>query len=220
MKYKGIPFSVQVSKGATVKHTLSTILPLVAMGAILSACQTSAPPEEVAKQQDTIRSEIVLGRSSVIRATDSLAALQNASDAGIKPAFEVYTKSVADLESKAGGVGWVADMMQDQTDKYFVKWQNELKEVENSDVRNKGESRRAETLAAYQDVQAKIGTLRASFRPYMSNLKDCQKALSADLTPGGRSSVTPIFRQIPDQSKAVLRDADAVVAAIDKLNGR
>jgi len=64
--------------------------------------------------------------------------------------------------------------------------------MHNEDIRIRSEARRNEVAARFARISQQYDDARVAFQPYMSDLRDVQKALSTDLTSGGLSAITEI----------------------------
>jgi uncharacterized coiled-coil DUF342 family protein len=186
----------------------------------VAACQTQRVSEQTAQKITSVQTEVRLGRSALTNTTGSLKILRDAKNDEVKPAFDIYSKSVQDLEDKAQGVGFVLDTAVDQASQYFAKWDKSISEISNENMQASAEERKAEMMDAFNDVHAKINKLRGDFRPYMSKLKDIQKAMAADPTPAGKSAAVPMMRETLDQEGTILKDIDAVDKSLESLKTR
>jgi hypothetical protein len=188
--------------------------------AVLAACQTQRVSEQTAQKINSVQTEVRLGRSSLTRATGSLKMLRDAKDDQLKPAFDGYSQSLQDLDEKSQGVGFVLETAVDKANQYFVKWDKSISEISDANMQASAQDRKAEMMDAFNDVHAKINTLRGDFRPYITMLKDIHKALTADMTPAGKSAAMPMIRDTLAQEGAVLKDIDAVDKSLEKLKTR
>jgi len=199
---------------------LSHILCLVAACfcmPVLTACQGPQAPTQVAQNLSSIRAEMMNGRESIVWVGKSLTSLRSSNGADLKLQFENYTRNLETMEAKAGGVKLVLDMQQDRTEQYFQKWEKEIDALASEDLRRRGGDRRDIVLQAYNDLKARIVTLRKSFQPYHASLRDTHRFLASDLTPAGLKTAKPNIELALQRQEKVLSDLDKVVEGIDQI---
>jgi|GEM_PF-3249019 len=190
---------------------------LVACLGLLSACQTAPVPPEVARNLASIRNEVEKGRTATIETTARLRSLRDAKPNDLKVMYSAYDASVKSLESKALGVGLVMDFSQDRSDQYFGKWEKDIAQLAEDDTRSRAADRRAEAQASYRDIKSRVADLRVNFRAFMATLKDIHKMVGADTTPAGVKAAQPTIDAVLEREKLVLKDIDALIAAINKV---
>lgn len=195
---------------------------LTAMGlaccAVASGCAQTKVPAEISQHLQGLKREIMLGRSSVRDTTAALANLRDNRGNDLRPQFNAYVKALDTLDSKAGGVGAVADMAGDKSDRYFKNWDAQINTISDKDLREAGADRHQSAKDEYAKLRALDAELRVAFRPYMGLLTDIKTSLTADLTPQGLQNAQPTIRKAIDGESAVLSRVDALVKQIDAMS--
>jgi hypothetical protein len=183
----------------------------------LAGCQAAQMPSAVSQHLSSVRTEMGLGRASIVAVGMSLKGLRASDAADLKSEFKTYTDNLETLQAKAGGVGFVVDMQQSRTGAYFANWEKEIRQLEDDDLRDRGETRRAQATKSYDEVKARLASLRTSFQPYQSDLQDLRRSLTTDLTPAGLKVATPSIDKALDHQASVLKDLDGVIESIDRI---
>jgi hypothetical protein len=163
------------------------------------------------------RAEIVNGQKAIndtVVALDGVAASANTDP---RPAFEKFSKSVANLESVAAKVKKRGEAMQQSGKTYFAEWEKQLAEVNNEEIRKLAAERKAKLSAAFDSIKEYADPLRAQFAPWMSDLKDLHKFLGNDLTIAGVDSAKGLFKKAQSQGTDVQKSMDALVAELNTI---
>lgn len=119
----------------------------------------------------------------------ALSGLVNSPAADIKPQFDKFDSAVKKLDSLAKDVNDEASAMQAQGADYFRTWDEELAKIQNEDIRARSSDRKTAVAASFDKVRVSYVQTKASFIPFMSDLKDIRTALATDLTAGGVASI-------------------------------
>jgi hypothetical protein len=73
--------------------------------------------------------------------------------------------------------------------KYFQDWQTTVNGIANESLRKKAQKRMDAVKASYDKVEASLQTASEKFKPFLSDLRDIQKALATDVTAGGVKAI-------------------------------
>jgi hypothetical protein len=190
----------------------------VALCAATMSCSQTKVPAEISNRLQGLKGEIQMGRGSLRATTAALANLRDNKGSDLRPQFDAYVKALEALDSKAGGVGLVANMTSDQADKYFKNWDAQINTISDQHLRDTGEDRRQSSMDEYAKLRALDAELRVAFRPYMGTLVDIKTSLTADLTQQGLKNAQPTIKKAIDGEDAVLKHVDAIVKQIDAMS--
>jgi hypothetical protein len=204
----------------SIQKTVSASAMMILAAAAFNGCSQTKVPAEVSQQLQSFKNEIVMGRGAFTATTGSLKDLRDSKGASLKPNFDAYAKAVDNLDSKAGGVGWVAAMSNERAEKYFKNWDAQIDSISDKDLRVAGEERHAQALAEFNKLKAMDADLRATFGPYMSRLGDIRTALAGDLTDQGLSKAKPTIDKAIDDEAEILKRVDAITKQIDAMSSR
>jgi outer membrane murein-binding lipoprotein Lpp len=166
------------------------------------ANDTSAAVEEAAR-------EIHRGNGQIDAVLFALSSLVNNPEADIKPQFDKFDSALSKLESLSNDVSEQTASMQAQGADYFRNWDMELAKIQNEDIRSRSAERKRFVAARFDKVRLSYVKTKASFEPFMSDLKDIRTSLATDLTVAGvasikstankaQSSVTPLRESMSD----------------------
>lgn len=200
-------------------RTLSPVCLLIAC-ALMAGCQAHGISEQTQQKLTYVQTEVGMGRGSVVQVGAMLRLLRDADAAQVKPTADAYGRSVQNLEDKAGGVGFVLEMADQRATEHFAKWEKTITDLSNADLQESAAERKNEMAAAFDDVRTKMNALRTDFRPFMTRLKDIQKAIAADATAAGRNAMLPSIKESISEEGRILRDIDALDRSIEKLKNK
>jgi hypothetical protein len=190
----------------------------VAFCATSMSCTQTKVPAQISNRLQGLKGEIQMGRSTLRATTAALANLRDNKGSDIRPQFDAYVKALETLDGKAGGVGLVADITNDQADKYFKNWDAQINTISDEHLRETGADRRDASMDEYAKLRALDAELRVAFRPYMGTLVDIKTSLTADLTPAGLKNAQPTIKKALDGENAILSRVDAIVKQIDAMS--
>ena len=99
--------------------------------------------------------------------------------------FRTFTSEVDSLDSMARRISSQAEAMKSRGAAYFEQWSQDLAAIQNEDIRSRSEARKQEVASRFQEIAASYTEVKTAFQPFMSDLRDVQRFLATDLTPGG-----------------------------------
>ncbi len=124
--------------------------------------------------------------------------------------FKAYSAGVNNLDSSAKDVQSKVAAMWRKGNDYFKAWDKETAQIHNEDIKNRSAARKAEMQQKFTEIKMSYTEASEALKPFMSDLKDIQKALATDLTPGGASAL----KEPADKAN---KDAVPLKASLDKL---
>jgi len=187
---------------------------------LFSGCGTTSGYKQADKTGASIaefRDEIVGGKKVIDATMKSLSDIAATANTDPRKAFAQYTKDVAKLESTAASVRKRGQAMQQEGQAYFTRWEKELAQVKDAEIRTLAEQRRAKLQETFESIRKYSDPLKAQFEPWMSNLKDLQKYLSNDLTIEGVDAAKSLFSKTTEQGLAVQKSMDALVGELNTI---
>jgi len=192
----------------------------VALAANLTGCGTASGYKQADKTGESIaqfRTEITAGKLAVDDTVKSLGQVAVAADTNPRPAFEQFSKSLANLESKAAAVKKRAADMRAAGQTYFANWEKELANLKNPEIKAMATQQRAKLQATFDSIQKVAGPLKEQFDPWLSDLKDLHQYLSNDLSISGVDAAKPIFAKTQAEGFEVQKSMDALVAELNSV---
>jgi hypothetical protein len=166
---------------------------------------------------NTVRNDIVNVKSAVddsMKALDGLAATATTDP---RKAYETFAKSVDKVEKAANTAKADADEMNARGAEYFKNWETELAAVKSPEIRKLAQERRGKLQEAFGTIKTAAEATKASFPPFLSNLKDLRTALSSDLTVQGIAAAKGIFAKTKSNGVEVQKHLDELVAELNTV---
>src|SRR5262245_37823396 len=133
--------------------------------------------DKVGKGIAEFRDEIVDVKKAVDATMASLDKIVADAAADPRKAFQQFDKSVPKIDSAAASARKRAEDMREKGKTYFDKWEKDLAEVKDADIRKLAEERKAKLQATFANIKTKMEPAREQFNSWLTNLKDLQKYL-------------------------------------------
>lgn len=205
-----------------IKLQRIVILAALAAGAVtlFSGCGTTSGYKQADKTGAGIaefRDEIVKGKQAIDATMKSLSDIAATANTDPRKAFGQYSKDVANLESTAASVRKRGQAMQQMGQAYFTRWEKELAEVKDPEIRALAQQRKAKLQETFESIRKYSDPLKAQFEPWMSNLKDLQKYLGNDLTIAGVDAAKSLFTRTTEAGLEVQKSMDSLVAELNTV---
>jgi len=107
----------------------------------------------------------------------------------LKPQLKTFSAHVDKLGAIAKDVEAKTASMQAKGAAFFTHWDAELAGIQNENIRSRSESRKQDVAKSFERIGTNYEEVKATFAPFMSDLRDIQKALSTDLTRDGLDAI-------------------------------
>jgi predicted nucleic acid-binding Zn-ribbon protein len=133
--------------------------------------------------------KIAVGNTNIDATLKALNDLVATTQGDLVPKFKAYNEAVDNLESAAKDVRDKVAKMREKGNAYFLAWDEQLAQIQNEDIKKRSSERKAQVQKEFMDIKQSYAQAQIDFKPFMSNLKDIQTALSTDLTMGGIGAV-------------------------------
>jgi hypothetical protein len=192
----------------------------VAAAILIAGCGTTSGYKQADKTGAGIaefRQEIVNGKTAIDNTMKALDQIAASATTDPRKAFEQYSKSVTTLESVADKARKRGQDMKEQGQAYFKKWEQEMAQVQNPEIRSLAEQRKAKLQETFGSIKKYTEPLKAQFDPWMSDLKDLQKYLGNDLTIAGVDAAKGLFAKVRAEGVEVQKSMDALVAELNTI---
>ena len=178
-------------------RTFINTLALAAVAGMLAGCATSGyeQGEKTATSLQQTASEIELAKGQVQNSLDALNSLMQKPGADLRPQYKTFSSSVSAIVATASRMSAKADAMKASGQAYSELWDANIATIQNPDIRSSSAARKKSVMDSLAVVQSSYQTTMSKFNPFLSNLQDIDKALSADLTPGGLDAMKDIAKQ-------------------------
>jgi glycerol-3-phosphate O-acyltransferase len=100
--------------------------------------------------------------------------------------------------------------LRSRTDEYFGRWQEDVEQTQNPQLRQVSQERRAEAMQVTGRLLASTASLDASLEPLLRDLQDVRFYLQRNLTPDGIAAVSGTIRNVQQHASQVRQDLGAV----------
>jgi hypothetical protein len=191
----------------------------LAAALILTGCATAGykQADKTGAGMAEFREEILSAKAAIDNTMDSLDQVAATATTDPRKAFEQYSKSVKHLESVAAKAGKRGQAMKADGEAYFKKWEQEIAQVSNPEIRQLAEQRKARLQGAFTGIRQHAEPLKAQFDPWLSDLKDLEKYLGNDLTVTGVDAARNLITRSRWQGVEVQKAMDGLVAELNSI---
>jgi hypothetical protein len=124
---------------------------------------------------------------------------------------------VSKLDSLAKSAGSSATKMQQMGAAYFQKWDEQLSQIQNEEIRNQSAERKAAMIKQFEATKASYDAARAAYNPFVANLRDIRTAISTDLTPAGVQAIAKSMDKVNSQAAEVQKTMSELAAQFRTL---
>jgi hypothetical protein len=192
---------------------ICNVFTVAALIGFLSACASDNYKQSSDTATTLAQSAGMISRCNVLidQTLADLNDLVSNSVPDLRVPFHKFGKDVDELGVSAVDLAKKANQMKIQGADYFAQWDKELAQIQNEDIRSRSEARKNEVASRFNRISEHYDEANSALVPFMSDLRDVQKALSTDLTVGGISA-------IKDTAAKANHDATAVQESLGKLS--
>jgi chromosome segregation ATPase len=208
----------------SMQHTtLAAMLALVLAPAPFVIAADSAERAAMVKEKiQTLRSECAQTRNQITLTLEELSRL-TVNGVELRPQFEKYKGELAKMEDKAKSARERAVSMKEKGQAFFGDWEQQVKSIQNEDIRNEAEKRLAKRRKSYGKILSAMEDAREQLVPFMSDLNDVRKLLESELSASTVGSTKNLIRQanwhgedVRDSLTDVEKELDRVAAELAK----
>lgn len=192
----------------------------LASPALFTGCGSTAGYKQADKTGAGIadfREELTKAKLAVDDTVKSLGQVAVTANTDPRPAFQQFSKSLANLESTAATAKKRAQEMKEQGQAYFANWEKQLAQVKNPEIKNLAAQQKAKLQATFDSIKQVATPLKAQFDPWLSDLQDLKKYLSNDLTISGVDAAKSLFAKTQTEGFEVQKSMDALVAELNTV---
>jgi gas vesicle protein len=204
----------------SLKQTLMLLALAATTGGLLVGCKSAnyKQADKTGAGIASFREEIVNGKKAIDATMASLGQIEATAASDPRPAFEQYSKDVANLDSTAQRIRKRGQEMREQGKAYFDQWEQQLAEVKNPEIQALAKQRRAKLQEAFENIKSVAEPLKAKFDPWMSDLQDLQKYLANDITVNGVDAAKGLFKKAEDSGVEVQKSMDALIKELNTIS--
>jgi uncharacterized protein YukE len=186
---------------------------------ILAGCAAESGVDRAGKASASMTefsNNIKGGQKQVDAVVAAMNGLSAAKD-NLRPAFDKYVAELDNTEGYAANLRADADEVKAKGRAFFKKWEEELSQIKDEDLRNKAKARAGERSKQYSQIEEAIGTAKGKWMSLSPSLKDVKQYLSNDLTPAGVSSLSGTFTKANLDATDLKKALGDIATAVDKV---
>jgi len=162
---------------------------------ILAGCSSRAGYQKGARAGTALNQAadgITRADTQVERTLAALNDLLDNPQPDLRRQFRTFTSEVDSLDSMARRIAKQAESMKARGAAYFEQWSQDLATIQNENIRSRSETRQQEVVTRFQEIASSYTEVKTAFQPFISDLRDLQRFLATDLTPGGLAAARKI----------------------------
>lgn len=163
----------------------------------------------------TTRAELAKAQAQVEDVLAALDQLDAASPGALPKAYRTFTRQVSRTVKQANTARRRADEMRQRWQDYIVSWEKESEQFSTPELRAGAAERREAVRRNYDRLQEAARATAAAYPPFLTQLRDIQKALALDLTPAGVRAARPAFESARNMATALKAKIANFMAQID-----
>jgi hypothetical protein len=198
-----------------MKTTLGVMLMAVS---VLSGCSASTGVDRAAaasKSIDEFQENVKVAQKHVDLVITAMNGLTTATE--LKPAYEKFVSELSRAESYATSIKGDAEEMKAKGREYFKKWEEELGQIKNEELREKAKARASERSKEYSNIELVMATAKGKWTPLSSELNDVKQYLANDLTPKGVASLSGTLTKANVDATDLKKALSEVIATMEKV---
>jgi chromosome segregation ATPase len=198
--------------------TLAVLCALALTPAPLVQGADSAEKAAMVKEKiQSLRQECAQTRNQI---TLTLEELSRLSVAGVelRPQFSKYQAELVKMEDKAKSARARAVSMKEKGHSFFADWEQQVKTIQNEDIRNEAQKRLAKRRKSYGKILSAMEEAKDELVPFMSDLNDIKKLLDSELSASTVASTKSLIRQANWHGEDVRESLSDVEKELDRVS--
>ena len=176
----------------------------------------SAKSDKAVKSLAETRKDLEAAKIQIDKDLAALTAVQN-QQPDLRKAVASYQKEIKATEKLAAKIRKQVADMQARASQYQQKWQNEITSMTNPDLKASAQERAAKVRSNYDTITQKGRDVRAAYDPFIHDLTDFERYLTADMTPAAVSAAAPVVQKSTADGARLKTAIDAFIAELDTV---
>jgi hypothetical protein len=200
--------------------SVSTAALALVVGLLTAGCATQGykKADQTGINLQNFRKDIVEFKQALDASLARLNEVSEAAATNPRPAFEAYSKSLAQLGSVSRRADKRAQTLQTQGQAYFQQWQRELETISNPEIRQVAQERKEQQKQLFDRLEPAVKQMWTHYEPLFSDLQDLRKMLSHDLTQSGIQAASGLIRKNTELGSNVQSDLDQVARELGVIS--
>ena len=198
---------------------ITTLITIIAATGLLAGCASSGyeTGTKTAKNIQKAAGKITELTTQVDSTLASLNDLVGSPKPDLRPQYKTFASNLKSLESTATEITEARMAMGEKGKEFFAKWDAEIAQINNEDIKARSQSRKDEVNAKLQSIKRSYSEAEVAFKPYLADLRDVQKFLSVDLTTGGLASIKDIVGKATQHAVPLKQSLSKLAADFQSL---
>lgn len=134
-----------------------------------------------------------------------------------RKAFKEFDKAVPRVDAASKKAKKRAEDMKAKGQDYFKQWEKDLAAVNNPQIRQLAEERKAKLQGTFGSIKTFMEPARDQFNSWLADLKDLHTYLSNDLTIGGVDAAKELIAKTKTEGQVVQQSLDKVIAELNTI---
>jgi len=136
----------------------------------------------------------------------------------LRPQFEKFKAELVKMEAQAKAAAVRADSMKEKGEAFFAEWEEQIKTIQNEDIRKEAEKRLAKRKKSYTKILTAMGEAKQELVPFMSDLNDIKKLLDSELTANSVAATKNTIRTANWHGEDVRESLTDVEKELDRVS--
>jgi len=187
--------------------------------ALLAGCATSGyeSGNKTATNIQKAANKISAFNGQVDTTLASLNDLVNNPKPDLRPQFKSFAAHMRSLESAGNEISRARMAMGTEGKEYLAKWDAEIAQINNEDIKARSQSRKAEVNEKLQAIKRSYAETEVAFKPFIADLRDVEKFLSVDLTTAGLASIKDVVAKATSHAAPLKQSLDKLAEDFKSL---
>src|SRR5215471_13282107 len=113
----------------------------------------------------------------------------------LRPQFEKFKAELTKMEEQATEARARATEMKERGQAFFGEWEEQVKSIQNEDIRKQAASRLAKRKKSYDRIIAAMQDTKQELGPFLSDLNDIKTMLDSELTGSSVASAKTLIKK-------------------------
>lgn len=197
-------------------------LSVLGLIALLAGCATnrSGQAKEARRAVTSMhktRQELVKAQVQVDDMAGAMNQLASASPDHLASAYKMFNRQLARTVRQAGAARSRANEMRERWRDYIDSWEREIEQLSTPGLQANAAERRQTVEKNYDRLREAAHAMDQAYQPFLTHLRDIQKALSLDLTPAGIQATQPAFESARASAGGLKQKIADFMAQIDQV---
>ena len=167
---------------------------------------------------EVLKTELAAAKDQLDTSVGALDNVVSAADAS-EP-YEEFVNALAAMEGQADTIRAQTEAVRSSGATYFAEWEAKLASFTNEDIRKLSETRRADLMSTYDEINAVSEKTKEAYEPLMADLNDIKQYLGVDLSAASVSGIGEQVKKVKGEAAKVQESIDVLVQALDQLSSK